>query len=153
MGRAIRKREIWVGGAGEDDDDADDDDDALDVSATPLGREASYGTTRRGWSRRQTQGKLESAAGFPGTLRRRERTPRLGASPDEVVGALIDALAPERDIVLVLVPPVVTITAMASPGAGEVKKIFISRKSLEDAISPPPIPSNPEDLFESRKRL
>ena len=113
MGRAIRKREIWVGGAGEDDDDADDDDDALDVSATSLGREASYGTTRRGWSRRQTQGKLESAA----TLRRRERTPRLGASPDEVVGALIDALAPERDIVLVLVPPVVTITAMASPGA------------------------------------
>ena len=117
MGRAIRKREIWVGGAGEDDDDADDDDAALDVSATSLGREASYGTTRRGWSRRQTQGKLESAAGFPGTLRRRERTPRLGASPDEVVGALIDALAPERDIVLVLVPPVVTITAMASPGA------------------------------------
>ena len=113
MGRAIRKREIWVGGAGEDDDDADDDDDALDGSATSLGREASYGTTRRGWSRRQTQGKLESAA----TLRRRERTPRLGASPDEVVGALIDALAPERDIVLVLVPPVVTITAMASPGA------------------------------------
>ena len=117
VGRAIRKREIWVGGAGEDDDDADDDDDALDVSATSLGREASYGTTRRGWSRRQTQGKLQSAAGFPGTLRRRERTPRLGASPDEVVGALIDALAPERDIVLVLVPPVVTITAMASPGA------------------------------------
>ena len=140
MGRAIRKREIWVGGAGEDDDDADDDDDALDVSATPLGREASCGTTRRGWSPRQTQGKLESAAGFPGTLRRRERTPRLGASPDEVVGALIDALAPERDIVLVLVPTVVTVTAMALLVQVRIRIFFPGKVRVEDAISPTPDP-------------